>query len=90
MKRILTTAVLTALLGASVAFAGDNDCNVPENEWQPQETLEAKLKDEGWSVKKIKVDDGCYEVYGKTSDGKRVEAYFDPKTFEMVKSKEED
>ena len=24
--------------------------------------------------------DSCYEVYAKTPDGKRVEAFFDPKT----------
>ncbi|HCK18050.1 MAG TPA: PepSY domain-containing protein, partial [Thalassospira sp.] len=36
-------------------------------------------------VRKIKEDDGCYEVYAIKADGKKVEAYFNPATFELVK-----
>jgi len=90
MKRFLSAVTLAAILGAGAAFAKDDYCNVPEDEWQPQETLEEKLKAEGWTIKRVKIDAGCYEVYGKTADGKRKESYFDPKSFKLVRSEEED
>lgn len=79
----------TIALQPAPAHAEDDLCNVPANEWQTKESLEAKLKADGWTVKNIKTEDGCYEVYAKTADGKRVEAYFNPKTFEAVKTKED-
>ena len=39
---------------------------------------------EGWQIRKIKVDGGCYEVYGTTPEDQRVEAYFDPVTLEKL------
>ncbi len=90
MKRLVLTAAAVALFGASGAFAKDNYCDVPENEWQTQEALETKLKEEGWTIKRVKIDGGCYEVYGMDADGKRMETYFDPKTFEVVRSEGED
>ena len=63
--------------------------SVPKAEWQPKEALQQKLEGEGWKVKKLKIDDGCYEVYGTDAQGKRMEVYFDPKTFATVKSKSE-
>lgn len=79
---------LTAVL-ATGAVAASDLCNVPEAERQPIEALQKKLESDGWKVKRIKVDDGCYETYALTDTGQRVEAYFDPKTFELVKSKSE-
>ena len=49
---------------------------------QRERELEEKLKKEGWQVRKSKVDGGCYEVYGTTPEGARVEAYFHPVTLE--------
>lgn len=52
--------------------------------WQAQEKLTAKLKEQGWDVRRIKVDGGCYEVYALDGSGKRVEAYFHPRTLAPV------
>ena len=91
MKSMVLSAALLAALAAPLtagsALASDK-CSVPKAEWQPQETLQQKLEGDGWKVKKIKVDDGCYEVYGTDAAGKRMEVYFDPKTFVAVKSKD--
>ena len=90
MKTILAIATLiAAAAGAGTAFASDK-CDVPMSEWQPREALQKKLEDQGWQVRKIKTDDGCYEAYAIDDKGQRVEAYFNPKTFEMVKSKKDD
>ena len=39
---------------------------------------------DGWQVRRIKEDGGCYEAYGTTPEGDRVEAYFDPVTLEVL------
>lgn len=89
MKSMIASTALAAVLAAAAsgtALASDK-CGVPQAEWQPQQALQQKLEGEGWKVKKVKVDDGCYEVYGTDAQGKRMEVYFDPKTFAVVKSK---
>jgi hypothetical protein len=52
--------------------------------WQPQEKLEKELTDKGWKIRRIKEDGGCYEVYAIDPNGKRIEAYFHPLTFDVV------
>ena len=52
---------------------------------QGQGPVPLDLTAEGWDVRKIKEDEGCYEVYAVKADGKKVEAYFNPATFELVK-----
>lgn len=61
----------------------------PESGWQAQEILQKKLEDDGWEVRRIKVDGGCYEVYAYNAEGERVEAYFHPVTLELVPPKDE-
>lgn len=81
----LLCAALLALSAAGNALAhGDFKCDVPVKEWKPQDALEDKLKSEGWEIRKIKIDNGCYEVYGFDKMRKRKETYFNPKTFEVV------
>lgn len=92
MKRILPIgAFALATMSAGMAFASsDNRCNIPMAEWQPVAALQQKLQNDGWKVNRIKTDDGCYEVYAIDDKGRRIEAYFNPKTFETVKKKIED
>jgi hypothetical protein len=44
------------------------------------------LKSKGWTVRKIQLLNGCYEVYGYDPMGKKVEAFFHPKTFERLRA----
>ena len=52
--------------------------------WKSQKALTDKLTKDGWTVRKSKVDGGCYEVYGITPEGDRVEAYFHPVSLEKL------
>jgi hypothetical protein len=52
--------------------------------WKSQQELTRKITAEGWKVRRIKVDGGCYEVYGTSPKGQRVEAYFHPVTLELL------
>jgi hypothetical protein len=80
--------VLASMLLASIGQAsatGLATCESgPKEGWQPQTKLEESLKAKGWTVRKVKVDGGCYEVYGLDDKGQRVEAYFHPVTLEAV------
>ena len=63
------------------------DCPVyPKLEWGAEETLKQALKQEGYSIKKFKIDGNCYEMYGRNKEGKKVEIYFDMKTFAIIKA----
>lgn len=86
MKRRLQILAITSTLFATTAYAtGSMTCDSgdPTN-WQSKEALQEKITAEGWTVRKMKVDGGCYEVYGTTPDGDRVEAYFDPISLEKL------
>jgi hypothetical protein len=76
--------VAPAVLASGSAFASGDLCNVPAAEWKPKAELQTKLEQMGWKIKQIKADEGCYEVYGFDKEGKKQEAYFDPKTFTFV------
>lgn len=83
MRTMLVTVLMAGI--ALPALAADR-CNVPKEKWRPVEELKAELMANGWEIKKIKMDSGCYEVYGKDGSGKRAEIFFDPATFVAVGS----
>jgi len=92
MKRILIASAIVTMtaFGSSAAFSDDNYCNVPMSDWQPRENLQQSVEAKGWEIKRISTDDGCYEVYAIDESGNRVKAYFDPKTFTMLRTKIDD
>ena len=85
-----TLAISIALSCATPAFAtGLATCDSGERAtWQATEVLEKQLTEKGWSVRRIKEDGGCYEVYAIDDKGARVEAYFHPVTLAPVPTKE--
>jgi hypothetical protein len=76
--------LLALALAAPAHATGKMKCNVAPAAVKPQAELVAALEKQGWQVRKAKPDGGCYEVYGTTPEGERVEAYFDPATFEKL------
>lgn len=86
-KLIIATATLITLAGASAAVAKPS-CDIPKAEWQTEQALRDRLTEQKWTIKKIKIDNGCYEVYGTDDKGSRVETYFNPKSLEAVPGQE--
>jgi hypothetical protein len=83
MKIIIGLTAL--LLAASAQATGFATCDSgSQDAWQSQEKLTSLLKEKGWQVRRIKVDGGCYEVYGLDEKGQRVESYFHPRTLSPV------
>lgn len=74
-----------ALLAPVTAHAtGMYQCKpVAAENWLTEAELTEKVTADGWSVRRMKKDGGCWEVYGSMPDGKRVEAYFEPETGEV-------
>ena len=81
-------ALALCLAGVAVAQIVEHEavkCEpIPKEEMKPQMELQRKLISEGWKVRQVKNFNGCYEVYGFNSTGKRVEAFFNPKTFVKI------
>ena len=81
-------AATLALAGGAAQATGLATCDSgPKTGWQPQAKLEAQLKEQGWQVRRVKEDGGCYEVYALDDKGKKVEAYFHPVTLAPVPTK---
>ena len=81
-----TATLLLAITGAQATGLATCESG-PKDTWQPQAKLEQMLKDKGWTVRRVKEDGGCYEVYGLDDKGQRVEAYFHPLTLAPVPTK---
>jgi hypothetical protein len=83
MKKILTILGFLALLPAGAAFA-DDDCFVPMAIWQPREAVARLAEQNGWTVRRIKIDDGCYEIDGNDAAGRRIEVTVHPATLQVI------
>ncbi|CAM4229296.1 PepSY domain-containing protein [Vreelandella rituensis] len=79
-----------ALLCLSTPLLADDDCDDPVANWQPRENLRQKLEAEGWTVYRIKVDDGCYEVKGVAPQDFRAEASYSPASLMLMELERED
>jgi hypothetical protein len=80
MKTTFFLATLCAfIIPLSAKATGLHSCEETNREaWLSQAALTEKLEAQGWTVRRMKEDGGCWEVYGTTPEGKRVEGYFHP------------
>jgi hypothetical protein len=83
MTKRLTILALLAILSAGVARA-DDDCSVPMADWQPREAVAQLAAGKGWTVRRIKIDDGCYEIDGADAQGRRIEVKVHPGTLDVI------
>jgi hypothetical protein len=71
------------ILPLSANATGRHECATTDRAaWLTKAQLTQQLEVEGWSVRRMKEDGGCWEVYGTNPDGLRVEGYFHPVTGE--------
>ena len=83
MKPATLPALALALVAATAAQA-EESCNQPVGNWKSREAVHDMASERGWTLKRIKIDDGCYEVYGTDQDGRRFEAKIDPVTLDVI------
>jgi hypothetical protein len=74
---------------AAPVWAQDERCAVPMADWQPRDAVRKMAEDQGWLVDRIKVDDGCYEVFARDGKGNRFEVAVNPATLEIMQREHE-
>ena len=85
---IVPTLALALAAGAGQAFASDDNAanSAPNSKWMTVAQITATLTAQGYDVRKVKVEDGAYEVYAIAKDGSRLEAELDPMTGAILKT----
>lgn len=89
MRKTLTILAFLAALPAGAALA-DDDCFVPMADWQPREAAAEFAISQGWEVRRIKIDDGCYEIDGRDAQGRVIEVKLHPGTLQIIEFEFED
>ncbi|WP_439521843.1 PepSY domain-containing protein [Marivita sp.] len=90
MKKTLTIFAILVGFSAGAASADDDDCFVPMADWHPREAVARMAMDNGWTVRRIKIDDGCYEIDGRDAQGRRIEVTVHPQTLNIIDFEYED
>jgi hypothetical protein len=89
MRKTLAILAFLAALPAGAAVA-DDDCFVPMAEWQPRDAVAKFATAQGWNVRRIRIDDGCYEINGRDAQGRAIEVKLHPGTLQIVNFEFED
>jgi hypothetical protein len=55
-------------------------------DWQPKSAVQAAARQQGWTVRRIKIDDGCYEIHAIDAEGRRIEVKMNPATLEIMQA----
>jgi hypothetical protein len=82
---------LPALTASAFASSDEASCgNAPRDTWMSEDAVRSHAAEKGYKVRNVKVEDGCYEIYAIDSEGRRVEAYLNPTTGDVVRTKLDD
>ena len=89
MKSLWIASALVLAASAAMAQEHKQSCDpVPPEEWRPQAELEKMLVNKGWKIARVKIANGCYEVYARDAKNAKQEVFFHPKTLEVVAAPE--
>ena len=80
----LTALVLAGAVTALPARAEIACKPAPKDQWLTADAIKGKAEGMGLKVRKVKEDEGCWEVYALTADGKRTELHLEPTTGAVV------
>jgi hypothetical protein len=89
MKPTAAAILFASSLAASNAQAGV-DCAEPMTQWQPRDAVMALAAQNNWQVRRIKIDDGCYEIYATDADGRQFEVKVNPATLAVLEVENKD
>ena len=79
------TSLLTCFFSLPECAPVSFQCEATERSaWISPEQISEQLSEDGWRVRRITEDDGCWEVYGTTLDGQRVEVHVHPVSGEVL------
>jgi len=81
-------ALALCVLALPAAWAR-NDCDAPAASWQPRSAVQALAERKRWQIERLKIDDGCYEIKGRTAEGLRFKARVDPASLDVLSLRQE-
>ncbi len=84
---ILTTTSIILAFAAPAMASDDANCGNTSGEWMSRDAARSMMVDKGFDVRRVKREDGCYEIYAIDKTGARVEVYLNPVTGEIVRTK---
>lgn len=91
MGKIITYAAAGLMITATLpAFASGEDDSCGPLADGPQLSIQEianKAEALGYDVRKVELEDGCFEVYAIDENGARVEIYMNPVTGTVTKTK---
>ncbi len=94
MNKFLMIAVAAGLIAVSSPVSADDDdrhCRLePGQTVLSQDEVTKRLEAKGHKVQRMKMDDGCYEVYLTDAKGARFEADVHPATAAILRSEKDD
>jgi hypothetical protein len=90
MFKIIAPLAFATVVLAPLAASATECTSAPKDQWKSEDAIKTTATDMGYTVRRVKVEDGCYEVYGIDKDGNKVEALFDPVSGNMVSDKDSD
>lgn len=88
MYRTLVLTVIAGMLAGQALAAGGTCSTAPKSQFKSKATLQAQLTGEGLTVRQIKVEKGCYEVYAVDKSGKKVNLAYNAETLEKLDNAE--
>lgn len=82
-----TPLFIAALALAALPALASDDCDAPVERWQSREAVQQMAASQGWTVQRLKIDDGCYELRATDAQGRSIKAKVDPETLQIIKIK---
>jgi hypothetical protein len=84
--KALTILALSALSASAFASSYSGSCtSEPKSKWMTEQDMKAKYEKQGYTVKRIKNEGSCYEVYAKDKNGNKTELFVNPVDGALVK-----
>ncbi len=75
-KQIVLPVVLSSSLFAGAVMAGPECTDQSRENWMPVAEMQKKIIEDGFVIDRFKIDDTCYEIYGRNAKNEKVEIYF--------------
>lgn len=85
--RTTSLVICAALLMPALAQAAPKCTTEAKDKWMSEAAMRSKAAEAGYErIKTFRVSGECYEIYGYTKDGQKVEVYFNPVSGDVVKA----
>ena len=80
------------VLSTQSVFASDDnyECYVGADAQKTQLEVKQHFEQQGWQIRAIEKEHGCFQIYMKHIDGRRGEFYVDPVTLELLQDDDDD